>query len=268
MASTKPRALIAITYEEAAREYLRSLPWEHFMEATAQATQRKITLESLDLVTARRPDVHVFNELLVQYPRPGQRKPGQVVPDNMVVIGDRPPEAQTSYNLPLEPAGPFWVLEYVSKGTKRKDYEDNYDRYERDLKVPYFLLFYPDTQDLTLYRHTGKNYGSVKPNKHGRYPIPELDLELALLDGWVRYWHRGELLPLPADLQRDLEQARRQADEEARRADEASRRADEASRRAEDLQRRLDEAERELAALRGHGPPSPARRNSGTKPAK
>jgi Uma2 family endonuclease len=254
MATTKPRALIAVAYEEAAREYIRNLPLEHFMEATAQATQRKITLESLDLLTARRPDVHVFNELLVQYPRPGQRKPGQVVPDNMVVISDQPIDAQTSYNLPLQPVGPFWVLEYVSKTNRRKDYEDNFDRYEQELKVPYFLLFYPDTLDLTLYRHTGKKYVSVKPNKHGRYPIPELDLEIALQDNWVRYWHRGELLPLPADLLRDLELARRQTVE--------------AVHRAEDLQRRLDAAERELAALRGHNPPSPARRNSGAKPAK
>ncbi len=260
MATSKPRALIAVTYEEEAREYLRNLPPEHFMEATAQATQRKITLESLDLVTARRPDVHVFNELLVQYPRPGQRKPGQVVPDNMVVISDQPLEPQTSYNLPLEPAGPFWVLEYISKTNRRKDYEDNFDRYEQELKVPYYLLFYPDTLDLTLYRHTGKKYVSVKPNKQGRYPISELDLDIALCDSWVRYWYRGELLPLPADLQRDLEQARRRADEEARRADEAT-------RRAEDLQRRLDEAERALAELRSRHPPSPARRNSGAKPA-
>ena len=33
-----------------------------------RAAQRKITLESLDLVIARRPDVHVYSELLVQDP--------------------------------------------------------------------------------------------------------------------------------------------------------------------------------------------------------
>ena len=86
MSSTNlPRAIIAVEYAEAAQAYLRSLPSEHFMEATAQATQRKITLESLDLVHARRPEVQVFNELLVQYPRPRTRQPGQIVPDNMVI---------------------------------------------------------------------------------------------------------------------------------------------------------------------------------------
>jgi Uma2 family endonuclease len=143
MASTRPKAVIAVAYEEAAREYLRGLPMEHFMEAIPQATQRKITLESLDLLSSRRPEVHVFNELLVQYPLAGQRKPGQVVPDNMVVISDEAIEAETSYNLPLEPARPFWVLEYISKNNKRKDYEESFDKYERDLKVPYYLVFTP-----------------------------------------------------------------------------------------------------------------------------
>jgi hypothetical protein len=41
-----PRPLIALRYAEAAEAYLRSLPLEHFMEATGQSTQRKITLEA------------------------------------------------------------------------------------------------------------------------------------------------------------------------------------------------------------------------------
>jgi Uma2 family endonuclease len=231
-----PRALQDLAYEEAAQEYLRRLPLEHFMEATAQATQRKITLESLDLVAARRPEVHVFNELLVQYPVRGKRKLGQVVPDNMVVLTTERIRAGTSYNVPLEPAPPFWVLEYVSKTNRRKDYEDNFRKYERELKVPYYLVFYPETQDVTLYRHNRRRYGSVKPNRQGRYPIRELDVEVGLLEGWVRFWYEGELLPLPAELQRELDEARRLAAAEKRRADE--------------LQQRLEAAERELAELR------------------
>ena len=50
MSTDKPRSLLRLDYADAAEAYLRSLPPEHFMEATPQATQRKITLESLDLV--------------------------------------------------------------------------------------------------------------------------------------------------------------------------------------------------------------------------
>ena len=87
-ATESTRAALEARYHKAALDYLHSLPLEHFMESTPHSTQRKITLESLDLVMAQRPDVHVFNELLVQYPLPRRKKLGQVVPDNMVVIYD------------------------------------------------------------------------------------------------------------------------------------------------------------------------------------
>ena len=205
---TKPRALTAADYEAFAQKYLHSLPLEHFMESTGQSTQREITLESMALLKVRRPDVQVFSELLVQYTVPGQRRPGQVVPDNMVVISEKPVQATTCFNQALQSAKPFWVLEYVSKSNKRKDYEDNFKKYERDLKVPYYLTFHPDDQDLRLHHHNGKKYVAVKPNKHGRLPIPELDLEIGLLDGWVRFWYLGKLLPLPAEIQRELVETR------------------------------------------------------------
>ncbi len=257
--ANKPISLRRIAYEEAAEAYLRGLPPEHFMESTSQAQQRKITLESLDLVALRRPEVQVFNELLVQYPVGGSDETlGQVVPDNMVVIWPERIKAEGSFDVPFQPVGPFWVLEYVSKSNKRKDYEDNLPKYERDLKVPYYLMFYPDIQELTLYRRNSRRrYVSQKPNENERYGIPELNLEVAILDGWVRFWLEGQLLPLPADIQRDLDEARRQArhekrraDEEKRRADEEKRRADEEKRRADEEKRRSEEMERELIRLR------------------
>jgi len=209
MASKLPVGLLRYAYAKAANDYLRSLPLEHFMESTPQATQRKITLESFDLVHARRPDVHLFNELLVQFPMRGRRRPAQVVPDNMVVVWDGPIDAVGSYDVPFQPVRPFWVFEYVSPSNERKDYEDSFDKYER-LKVPYYLVFYPESQDLTLFHYQGEKYVSKRPNRRGRLAISELDMEVALLDGWVRYWYQGELLPLPADLQRDLDETRRQ----------------------------------------------------------
>src|SRR5581483_2403743 len=98
---------------------------------------------------------------------------------------------------------------YVSKHNKRKDYEENMVKYERDLKVPYYLTFYPDTQEPTLYPHNRRKYVTVKPNRHGGCSIPQLEMEVGLLGGWVRFWFRGELLPLPADLLRERDEERR-----------------------------------------------------------
>jgi Uma2 family endonuclease len=247
MSLDKPRPLVRLEYAKAAEAYLRSLPLEHFMEATTQARQREITMESLALVHAQRPDIQYFNELLVQYPFGRGHKIRQVVPDNMVVIHDQPIDAEGSYDLPLQPVGPFWVLEYVSKRSERKDYESSFRKYERELKVPYYLLFYPDNQDLTLFRYRSTKYQTVTANPAGRFPIRELEMELGLQDGWVRYWYQGQLLPLPADLQRNVRRLETELD--LVRAEKERERAEKERERAE--------KERLLAQLRKLGIESP-----------
>ncbi len=207
-----PRFLLEAIYSRAAHEYQRKLkPEKHLMEAWAQARQREITVESFALIHAHRPDIQYFNELLLQYPIAGRRKPGGVLPDNMVVVHDQPLQVVGSYALPLQPVGPILVLEYVSSHNERKDYVQNMDKYEKGAKVPYYLLFNPEAQELNLYHLAGGKYVTVLPNEQERYLIPELEIEVRILDGWVRYWFRGQLIPLPADLQNALGQAKQEA---------------------------------------------------------
>jgi hypothetical protein len=234
-----------LIYERDATRYLRSLPLEHFMEATAQATQRKITVESFDLIQLARPDVQCFSELLIQYPLPGRDpdEPVRVVPDNMVVVHPEPIKAERSFMLPLQPVGPFLVVEYVSQSNQRKDYDDSYRKYERDLRVPYYLLFYPDNEELTLFRLAGESYTTVTPNAAGRLAIPPLELEVGLLNGWVRFWFRGELIPVPTELQQQINALTGQirAENEARLA--AEQRASTAEQRASTAERRATASE-------------------------
>ena len=214
--SPADREALERQYEEAAQAYLCRSSAEPLWETTAQATQRKITLESLDLVSARRPEVQVFNDLLIRYnvPRGSSR---EVVPDNTVIVCEKSIDALHELDLSVQPVGPLCVLDYPSGRIPPKDYDDNRERYERELKVPYYLLFYPDDQELTLFRHNRRKYLTVRPNAEGRVAIPELELEAALLDGWVRYWFRGELLPLSPDLQRRVDELVAELNEERRR---------------------------------------------------
>lgn len=241
---TAPAPELVQALDEAARKYLERLTDKNFMEAFAQGRQRAITLASFALVARDRPEVQCFNEMLIQYPKGRAGKVvGQVVPDNLVVLHPEPLVVDGHFSLEVQPARPFLVIEYVSKHNTRKDYEVNFRRYERELRVPYYLLYYPDNEELTLFRLAGDRYASVAPIGTGRRPIPELELEVALHDGWVRYWFRGELLPLPAELadQRDGERAARVAAERERDAAERERDAERAARLA---------LEAELARLR------------------
>jgi hypothetical protein len=253
MATTRPISLMRIEYEEAAEAYLRWLRTEHpehFMESVEQATQRKVTVESFDLVSAQNPEVQLFNELLLQYPRRRGGEIEQVVPDNMVIRWHEPIKASGSFDIPLQPVRPFWVMEYISKNNKRKDYESSFRKYEVDLKIPYLLMFYPDNQELTLYRHNRRKYVSVKPNEHGRLAVPEIEVEVALLDGWVRFWFRGELLPLPADLLRNLGQLRQELGQLQRLAADLQRRLDEQGQQAEATRQELERLRLEVEHLR------------------
>ncbi len=238
-------ARLKVIYDGYEQRYLRSLPPEHFVESIPQATQRKITVASFELVRVARPDVQCFNEMLVQYPGRGVDvdQPGQVVPDNMVVVHPEPIVAEGSFNLPLQPARPLLVLEYVSKSNRRKDYDLNLEKYERYLKVPYYLLFEPNLGELILFRMADGKYVTPKPDAAGRYAIPELELEVGLLAGWVRYWFRGRLLPLPGDLLIERDAAREQRDQFKQERDAARGQLD-AERQARAA------AEAELARLR------------------
>jgi hypothetical protein len=244
----KPTVFDPEWYALAAMEYSRTLTDEDHMEGTAQATQRKIKLESMDVVRVSRPDVQTFNELLIQYPKPGagKRHVASVCPDNMIVVHPEPIVADGSYALEHQPVGPLVVLEYVSKSNGRKDFERNMILYEKDVKVPYFLVFYPDVQELNLYKLTRGKYRSVVPGRDGRRAIPELELGVALRDEWVRYWFRGELVPLPEELVRE-----RDAEREGRLAERERRLA--AEKRAAEAEAANARLLAELERLRGRG---------------
>ena len=83
-----------------------------------------------------------------------------------------------------------------------------------------------------------------------RLAIPELDLGVAIHDGWARFWYRDEMLPLSPDLQRNLDKVT----EELRVTKEKLLQAEERERQAGELERQAEEREQSLLAqLRAMG---------------
>jgi chromosome segregation ATPase len=82
-----------------------------------------------------------------------------------------------------------------------------------------------------------------------------VEIEIALLGRWVRFWHRGELLPLPADLQRSLEEARRQLGEARQQVSNLQRRLEQEEQRRRDLEAMLARLQSGQQGPAGSGAP-------------
>lgn len=177
--------------------------------------------------------------MLVQYPYGRPRKICQIVPDNMVVLYQGTLRVTTNFGLEVQPCGPFWVLEYVSKGSQRKDYEESFHKYERQLKFPYYLIFYPDNQELTLYHLRNNRYRAIVPDSNDRRAIPEVEMEVGLLNGWARFWYKGDLLPLPAEMANRLNTVTRERDTLARERDALARERDRAIHKNQEMAQEL-----------------------------
>ena len=246
--------MTSLYFDDAAEEYLNFLKREHpehFMESVGQATQRKITVASLDLVAAERSDIHVYSELLIQW-RDAENEMRRVVPDNLVVVAEKRPKVTGNFAIPIQPARPFVVFEYVSEASSGKHYQQSYHEYEVELKVPYYFLFYPDAQELTLFKYNKRKgkYASVHPDDAGHHAIGELDLTIALLDGWARYWWKGHLLPLPTELQAELHQVQKENAALRRELGNKTKVLDDQTRQLTDKDRLIADMQTELERLR------------------
>lgn len=222
MRNERSRAALEAYYDAAAQKYLDKLKPTDFAETTSEATQRQITLASFAMIRARRPEIQYFNNMLVQYPPTGRkRNPGQVVPDNTIIVYPQPVRPALHYSLPLQPVLPFLVVDYVCESNERKTDADNRRKYEEDLRIPYYLCIHPEARKLSLFGHDGTRYAPVLPDAAGLHAIPELGMAVSLVGGHARYWSRGEMLPLLHELYRQV----RRAEEEAARVREDRERA-------------------------------------------
>ena len=189
------------------------------MEPTSQATQREITLESLALVRARRPEVQVFNELLVQYPGRAARGLGRWCPtiwSSFTISRSRRRAAMTCHCSRSALSG-CWNM--FRRGITRKDYDDNMRKYEARAEGSVLPAIRPRPARIDVVPAHRGSLSLGPPDADGRCAIPELDLSLGLRHSWLRFWYQGELLPLPADLQRALDAVKQQLAEMTGRAE-------------------------------------------------
>lgn len=197
--------------------------------------------------TGRR--VYIGNNLPVYYPGEPMFSP------DVIAITDVESHSRDHWTVSHEGKGVEVALEVLWLGRRKKDLQDNVDRYAR-LGISEYFIFDRRRLRLVGYRLPSADARTYQPllPQGGRLLSRVLGLELTIDGERLRFLLGGARLPdsaeLIARLDASLDAAEHRAEEESRRAEEEARRAEEEARRAADAERRLLGALAEIERLK------------------
>jgi Uma2 family endonuclease len=184
--------------------------------------------------------VYLSSELPVYYP--GER---MFAPDLIAVL-DVDPGERLRWVVAEEGKGIDLALEVTLRGSRKKDLEENVERYAR-LKIPEYFVFDRRDNRLHGWRLAGPQYERIVP-QGGRWESLVLGLTLAAEAGRVRFYLGTAVVPESEEL---LARANALADELQNRLASAEQRAEREKQRAESAEQRLRELQAEIDRLRG-----------------
>jgi Uma2 family endonuclease len=122
-------------------------------------------------------------------------------------------QLRRSYVLWQELALPLVLLEYASDGGAEE--RDNTPRrgkfwlYEKKIHPAFYGIFLPDEARIEMYHDVEHHFERMAANQNGRFPIPDLGVELGIWHGsygdykipWMRWWGESDnLLPTGEEL--------------------------------------------------------------------
>ena len=191
-------------------------------------------------------------------------------------------DSRLSYVVWQEEVAPLIVVELLSPRTEKEDLGQTlrevnqsptkWEVYERILRVPYYIVFGRQADELRVFKLSGPQYAEVAGHG-GRYWIPEAELGLGLWRGnykgqerlWLR-WYDAQDHWIPTNAER-AKQERQSAEQEYQRAEQERRekeasllrearsfqQAEQAEQRAEQERQRAERLAEMLRQL-GHDP--------------
>jgi Uma2 family endonuclease len=191
--------------------------------------------------------IYLAEEMAVHYP--GQET---FSPDILAVLDVEEPEddQRMAWVVADEGKGIDWVLEVLHAGDRKKDLVDNVERYAA-LGIPEYFLYDRRQQRIHAYRLAGpKRYQPVLAQA-GLYRSTVLGVDLAIVEGSLRFYQGAAELYDTAHLIRRLqgmvESLETRSQELETRSQEAEARAEQSSRNAEQANR---DAQRALTGMR------------------
>jgi Uma2 family endonuclease len=194
--------------------------------------------------------VWVANNLAVYYPEE------KVFAPDVIAVVDVDTHSRDHWSVSAEGKGLDVAIEILWSGRRRKDLQDNVQRFAR-LGIPEYFVF--DRRKLRLHGHrlptpAARRYEPILPQL-GTYRSARLGLELGVEGDKLRFYVAGAPLPDSAELIAQMDAkvaaAEAHAEEETRLREEETRLREEETRLREEAERRLADALAELEKLRG-----------------
>ncbi len=254
--------------------------WAALSEPQRQAVEQRIydALNSGDVLAMSegtghfRPKANAYKDLDDHFHRSGRKVflacelgvlyPGEIAfsPDLLAVADVADPERdRDSWRVVDEGRGIDFILELRNRGQAQKDLVKNVREFAR-LRIPEYFAFDCRRRVLRGWRLSAGNavYVPIVP-QGGHYPSATLQLELAVVEGRLRFFLGEALVPDSRELigrlqsmldeqQHSSEEADRQREEADRQREETDRQREEADRRREETDHRFQQAREQLAA--------------------
>lgn len=188
-----------------------------------------------------RRSVYLSAELPIYYPDE------RVFSPDVIAVLDVETRERERWVVSHERRGLDFVLEINYHGRRKKDFEDNVERFHR-LQIPEYFAYDIEREFLLGWRLNGDLYETIMPTgADRRVPSRVLGLDAAVVDGRLCFYHGDVRLPHGRELIQRIstmaDAGVRRAKQEARRAKQETRlanlRAQEEARRADRLAVRL-----------------------------
>jgi Uma2 family endonuclease len=173
--------------------------------------------------------VYLSSELPVYYPGESMFAP------DLIAVLDVDPGERLRWVVAEEGKGIDLALEVTLGGSRKKDLEENVERYAR-LKIPEYFVFDRRDNRLHGWRLAGPQYERIVP-QGGRWESLVLGLTLAAEAGRVRFYLGTAVVPESEEL---LARANALADDLQNRLASAEQRAESAEQRLRELQAEID----------------------------
>ncbi|GAB4372086.1 MAG: Uma2 family endonuclease [Elainellaceae cyanobacterium] len=192
------------------------------LETDLHRNQIDLLIRLLQYWWQDRQDFYISGSLTVYYNIQQLKSRDFRGPDIFVVLGTEKKDRRSWAIWDEGGKYPNVVIELLSSSTARVDKGAKKTLYQDVWRLPEYYWFHPETLEFEGFRLVAGRYEAIAPEENGRLPSEQLGLALGIHERQLRWFTaKGELIPLPEEVERQrAEQERQRAEQERQRAEQ------------------------------------------------